>query len=122
MNMKHALLFATAILFLTAVFASAAFPLDNINSAVAAAWDVIDQGKAKNYETDAIFTRDQLDLLGVEYRLHSSQRRTEVTFTVQATVEILDGTTKCKVVTIYFDDNGAPQEGIGYGDASFSDD
>ena len=119
--MKYSLLLATTILFAMSVFVSADTPMDNVNSAITAALKFVDEGRAINYETDAVFTREQLEIHRVQYRYYSSGRRIAVTFIEKSTVETIDRSTNCKTVTISFDASGTPLEGIGYGDLTFSD-
>ena len=96
--------------------------LDNTDSAIEAALIVVDQGKAINYDTGAVYTRDQLDIWGVEYCFYSTARRIAVSFMVKSTVVKNGRTTEGKGVTIFMDANGKPDFGIGYGDRAYTGD
>ncbi len=114
--MKYIIIIAAFTIFSYLPFAFADTALDNYNSAIEAALKVVDQGKAINYDTGAVYTRDQLEIWGVEYCFYSTKRRIEVSFLVKSTIKKSDRTTEGMGVTIYMDSNGNPYYSVGYGE------
>ena len=117
--MKHILLLSVAMLLTTGSFASAGNPLNNVDSAIAAAWAIVDQGVSVNLDSEDVFTRDQLEILEVEYRYYSPHRRITVTFMVRSSIIKHERMTSCDTVTLYMDDDGSLRNGIGYGNSEF---
>ncbi len=117
--MKYIIILAAFTLLSYLPFAFADTTLDNYNSAIEAALKVVDQGKAINYDTGAVYTRDQLEIWGVEYCFYSTKRRIEVSFLVKSTIKKSDRKTEGMGFTIYMDANGNPDYGVGYGERSY---
>lgn len=118
--MKYAFLLVITAYLSTATLSFADKALDNVNSAIEAAWSFIDQGRATNYYTMTLIKREELELHEVEYRYNGLKRRIAVTFIEKKTVATKNGTTSCKAITLYMDDDGTIHESIGYGDRTFS--
>ena len=116
--MKHLLLLSVAMVLTTSLFASAG-TLNNVDSAIAAAWAIVDQGVSVNLDSEDVFTHDQLEILSVEYRFYSLHGRIAVTFMVKSSIKKHEGITSCDTVTLYMDDDGSLRNGIGYGNSEF---
>ena len=117
--MKYTLQITSLILLTTVSHAFAELPMDNVNTAIAAAWTIVDNGQAKEYESNAVYTREQLELSHVEYEYFRTRPRINVVFIDTATVSVTNTLTSCRTVTIIMDDKG-DLDYVCYGNSTFN--